>query len=162
LDTVIRKLKNNKVLGEDGLNLELLKCAGNLYNRLLKIFNSILYDGTTSKIWQKAIVISIHKKRGHKKSRKSQRFSLLNTGYKIYASIIKDKLAKYCNVKIGEEQSGFHGRSCCDGYFTLKLIIEKDREFNTEICLIFTYYKKAFDRSNRNKLIELSYRRQHI
>jgi aromatic ring-opening dioxygenase LigB subunit len=43
----------------------------------------------------------------------------------------------------------------CDGYFTLKIIIEKHREFNIESHLAFINYKEAFDKVNRNKLIEI-------
>lgn len=68
------------------------------------------------------------KKWGQKKSRKFYtRCSLLNTtGCKLYASVIKHKLTKYYSNEVGGEQNGFHrGRSCCDGYFTLKLFIDK-------------------------------------
>jgi glutaredoxin-related protein len=37
----------------------------------------------------------------------------------------------------------------------LKIIIKKYREFNIETHLAFTDYKKAFDKVNRNKLIEI-------
>jgi hypothetical protein len=82
--------------------------------------------------------------------------SLLNSGYKIYASIIKSKLTEHYNDKVGEKQNGFRkGRSCCDGYFPLKIIIEEHREFNIETHLAFIDYQKAFDKINRNKLIEI-------
>jgi sorting nexin-29 len=42
--------------------------------------------------------------------------SLLNTGYKIYANIIKNELSRYYESILGEEQNGFRkGRSCSDG-----------------------------------------------
>jgi TusA-related sulfurtransferase len=37
----------------------------------------------------------------------------------------------------------------------LKIIIEKHREFIIETRLAFIDYKKAFDKVNRNKLIEI-------
>jgi hypothetical protein len=46
-------------------------------------------------------------------------------------------------------------RSCSDGYFSLKLITEKHREFNIETHLAFIDFKKAFDKLNRNKLMEI-------
>ena len=51
-----------------------------------------------------------------------EEISLLNTGCKIFSAIIKNKLNRYENI-LGEEQNGFRkGRSCCDGYFTMKLL----------------------------------------
>jgi hypothetical protein len=74
----------------------------------------------------------------------------------IYIYAICTITTEHYNDKIGEEQNGFQkGRSCCDGYFPLKIIIEKHREFNIENHLAFTDYKKAFDKVNRNKLIEI-------
>jgi hypothetical protein len=37
----------------------------------------------------------------------------------------------------------------------LKIIIQKHREFNIETHLAFIDYKKAFDKVNRHKLIEI-------
>jgi hypothetical protein len=88
--------------------------------------------------WQKAIVIPIHKKGDTNNQENYRGISLLNSGYNIYASIIKSKLTEHYNGKIGEEQNGFRkGRSCCDGYLPLKIIIEKHREFNVETHLAF-------------------------
>jgi hypothetical protein len=78
--------------------------------------------------------------------------SLLNTGYKIYAKIIKNK---YDNI-IGEEQNGFKkGRSCCGGYFTMKILIEKHGEFNMETHIAFVDFKKASDRVSRKELLRI-------
>jgi hypothetical protein len=105
---------------------------------------------------KKAIVIPIHKKGGIKHQENYRGISLLNSGYNINASIIKIKLTEHYNDKIGEEQNIFQrGRSCCDGYFPLKIIIEEHREFNIETHLAFIDYKKAFHKVNRNKLIEI-------
>ncbi|KAJ4428526.1 hypothetical protein ANN_24570 [Periplaneta americana] len=49
-----------------------------------------------------------------------------------------------------EEQNSFRkGRSCCDGYFTMQILIEKHREFNIETHLAFIDFRKAFDKVNR-------------
>jgi hypothetical protein len=67
---------------------------------------------------------------------------------------MKNKLYEYYKGKLGEEQNGFRrGRSCSDSYFSLKLIIEKHREFNIETHLAFIDYEKAFDDVNRNTLL---------
>jgi hypothetical protein len=82
--------------------------------------------------------------------------SLLNSGYKIYANIIKNKLYEYYKGKLGEEHNGFQrGRSCSDSYFSLKLITEKHREFNIKTHLASTDFEKAFDDVNRNTLLDV-------
>ena len=70
--------------------------------------------------------------------------SLLNTWYKNFSSIIKNKLKTYYENILGEEQNGFQkGRSCCDGYFTMKLLIEKHRQFNVEAHIVFIDFRKC-------------------
>jgi hypothetical protein len=108
------------------------------------------------KAGKKAIAITIHKKGDVNKQENYRGIRLLNSGYKIYASIIKSKLTEHYNDEIGEEQNGFRkGRSFSDGHFPLKIIIEKHREFDIETHLAFIDYKKAFDKVNKHKLIEI-------
>jgi sorting nexin-29 len=77
----------------------------------------------------------------------------LHAGYKIYAKILNMRLSSIAERKLSEEQCGFRkGRSCTDGIFTTKLIIEKRREYNLPTYLLFIDYEKAFDRVDRNKL----------
>ena len=56
----------------------------------------------------------------------------------------------YENI-LGEEQNGFQkGRSCCDGYFTMK-----HREFNVETHIAFIDFQKAFDKVIRSILLNI-------
>jgi sorting nexin-29 len=87
----------------------------------------------------KSVVIPIFKKGNRKDCDNYRGISLLNSGYKIYA---KNILNKYYDNIIGEEQNGFRkGRSCCDGYFTMKILIEKHREFKRETHSAFVNFK---------------------
>jgi hypothetical protein len=70
--------------------LDLFKYAGNLFDRqFLKLLNTVWCEGTILESWQKAIVIPIHKKGDINKQENYRGISLLNSGYEIYASIIK-------------------------------------------------------------------------
>ena len=52
--------------------------------------------------------------------------------------------------KMAEEQRGFRkGRSCTDAIFTVQHIIEKRKEHNLPLFLLFIDYKKACDNVNR-------------
>ena len=77
----------------------------------------------------------------------------MNSGYKIYANIIKNKLQPIAEKILQEEQCGFRkGRSCIDAIFTIKQIMEKRIEYNLPLYLLFLDYVKAYDRVKRTKL----------
>jgi len=49
-----------------------------------------------------------------------------------------------------EEQRGFRkGHTCTDAIFTVQLIIEKRKENNLLLFLLFIDYEKAYDNVNR-------------
>jgi len=55
-----------------------------------------------------------------------------------------------------EEECGFRkGRSCTDAIFTVQQIIEKRKEHNLLLFLLFINYEKAYDNVNRDKLWEM-------
>jgi len=55
-----------------------------------------------------------------------------------------------------EEQCGFRkGRSCIDAIFTVQQIMEKRREHNLPLFLLFIDYEKAYDNVSRGKLWEI-------
>ena len=154
LEIVLKEAKNRKAPGKDNINMELWKYGGKrLKLRMLQLMNDIWNSGKLPEEWSEATVINIHKK-GNKNECKNYRgIALLNTAYKIYASIIKKKLQPIAETIIGEEQNGFReGRSCTDASFTIKQIVEKRKEYNLETCLAFIDYEKAYDRVDRKKL----------
>jgi hypothetical protein len=53
-----------------------------------------------------------------------------------------------------EEQCSFRkGRSCTDAIFTVQQLMEKRKEHNLPLSLLFIDYEKAYDKVNR----EISY-----
>ena len=55
-----------------------------------------------------------------------------------------------------EEQCGFRkGRSCTDAIFTVQQIMDKRKEHNLPLFLLFIDYEKAYDNVNRDKLWEM-------
>lgn len=61
----------------------------------------------SSKCWQKAVMVPLHKKGNIKSHGHYRGISSLNAGYKIYTSITKNKLTKFYQSLIGEEHNGF-------------------------------------------------------
>lgn len=157
LETILTKLRNGKAPGEDNIPSELYKYSSKKFKtRLLKFFNQIYIQETIPEEWQKATVVPIFKKGDQKDPKNYRGISLLNSCYKIYAQILNEKLKLYTENFIDEEQCGFRkGRSCIDAAFTLKLLIERRREFNLETHLLFLDYEKAFDEVRRPLLFNI-------
>lgn len=104
----------------------------------------------------KKVIINIHKQGDKIKCSNYKGISLLCSGYKIYASIVKKKLQPIAERILHEEQCDFRtGRSTIDAVFTIKKIIERRREYNLPLFLLFLDYEKTYDRIHRSKLWEI-------
>jgi len=58
--------------------------------------------------------------------------------------IIKNRLNEYLEEEMVEEQCGFrNGRSCTDAIFTVQQIMEKRKEHNLPLFLLFIDYEKG-------------------
>jgi len=69
----------------------------------------------------------------------------LPTAYKLFANIIKNRLNAHLEDEVEEEQCGFRkGRSCTGAIFTVQQIIEKRKEHNLSLFLLFIDYEKAY------------------
>ena len=68
----------------------------------------------------------------------------------------KKRLNEHLEDEMVEEQCGFRkGRSCTDAIFTAQQIIEKRKEHNLPLFLLFIDYEKAYDNVNRDKPWEM-------
>jgi len=61
----------------------------------------------------------------------------------------------YYKNKLDEQNGLLKAWSCSRGYFTLKILVEKHREFNIQMHIAFVDFKIAFDRVNTRKLLEI-------
>ena len=61
--------------------------------------------------------------------------------HKLFANII-NRLNEYLDEEMGEEECGFRkGRSCTDAIFTVQQIMEKRKEHNLPLFLIYRLRK---------------------
>ena len=69
------------------------------------------------------------------------------------AQILQARLQQYVNCELSDVQAGFRkGRGTRDQIASIHWIIEKSREFQTNIYFCFIDYTKAFDCVDHNKL----------
>ena len=72
---------------------------------------------------------------------------------KVMLKILQARLQQYVNHKLPDVQAGFRkGRGTRDQIANICWIIEKAREFQKNSYFCFTYYPKAFDSVDHNKL----------
>jgi len=81
----------------------------------------------------------------------------MNTGYKIYASILNERLIEEVDNKLQETQFGFRaGRGAIDAVYVLNYIINKElKKKGGKIFAFFADLKAAFDKIDRKKLHEI-------
>jgi hypothetical protein len=152
-----KRQKNRKSPGLDNINVELFKFGGQkLRETLLHLFNNIWKQRTTPSDWEEGLIINIYKKGSRNVCNIYRGITLLSTASKLFANIHKNKVNKYAEVILDESQYAFRkGRGCIDPVFTLKQIIEKRKEYNQPLYLVFIDCEKAYDNVNRNSLWEI-------
>lgn len=144
--SAIKKLRNRKSPGEDGITNELIKYEGpNARNATIILIRQIFQNCVIPSEWKTNTIIPIFKK-GEKKNPENYRgINLLNTHLKLTTSIISDNILKM--IQLQDEQQGFRrGRSCVDAIFIIRQISEKSLEFNRPAFFCFIDLEKAFDR----------------
>jgi sorting nexin-29 len=147
LEKAIKKLKNNKALGADGITAELFKQGGiELKNRMLQLILSISANEELPHECNFGIICPILKKGDPMTCSNYRGISLLNTAYKILSYIIYVRLSEYTERIIGTYQCSFRkGKSTINQIFTLRQIMEKTVENQTGIHHLFINFKSAYD-----------------
>lgn len=150
----IKSGKKGKATGPDGITNEIIKTFPiEIENTMTRIFNRVLDEERIPNQWKTAEIILLHKK-GPKEEIKNYRpISLTSNAGKIYMKIIKDRIYPQIDRAQDTEQAGFRrGRSTIDQIFILNQLIEKAREYNFEIYLMFIDFQKAFDSVEHSSL----------
>jgi hypothetical protein len=153
---VIRKLKLNRAPGDDCINAELIKNRGkHLWKCILHLILEIWNKEVMPPDWKTAVMCPIHKKGSKLECNNYRGISLLNVTYKIFTNILTEYIETYTEEFIGEYQCGFRkGRSTTDHTFSLRQIMEKFYEHNTQLHQLYVDFKQAFDSISRPYIFE--------
>uniref|UniRef100_A0A2D4PW91 Reverse transcriptase domain-containing protein n=1 Tax=Micrurus surinamensis TaxID=129470 RepID=A0A2D4PW91_MICSU len=107
LKRVVEKQKNNKTPGPDGLPAELYKCIYEcLEPVMLDVYNEVLDFAKLPDSWRDISLIP-KEDLDNKQIRNYRPISLLNVDYKIYATIMSERLKIILNELIHSDQNGF-------------------------------------------------------
>ena len=102
---------------------------------------------------KRSIFIPIPKKGKAKECPKYCTITLISHSSKVMLKILQCRLQQYVNHELPDVQAGFRkGRGTRDQIANICWIIEKAREFQTNIYFCFIDYAKAFDCVDHKKL----------
>lgn len=154
IEEIINKSRNGKSPGKDGINIEMLKYGGpELKERLYQLITKIWKEEKMPQDWEHGQIITIHKKGDQKICNNYRGITLLNTAYKIMASLIQRRLVNATKGTVEQYQCGFtQGKSTVDAIHTVKQLMEKTYQHKIELELLFIDFQQAFDSIKRKEL----------
>ena len=152
----LRKLKNNKASGIDGIPAEFYKYASEkLISPFCSVFNYVFESGEYPTQWSEGLIKALHKK-GDKANPDNYRKITINVVMgKIFDSILNSRLYfKNEALQIDDPcQFGFTPDvSTTDCVFVLDTVVKAQKSKHKPIYLCFVDFTKAFDYINRNAL----------
>ena len=149
----VKKIKNGKAPGIDGITSEMLKYGGeSMIEWLTRMYNVCFVEGSVTKDWQQAVIVPFYKRKGDRLECKNFRdISLLAIPGKVYGRVLIEKVREITEDLIGEEQSGFRmGRGCVDQVFVMEQLSEKCLAKGKSLYVAYMDLEKAYDRVDRS------------
>ena len=148
---IIRKMKDKKSSGFDGISNHIIKMLPPLYMEcLMKCFNVWLSDCNYPIFWKTAKVITLNKlKAGTSRCDQTRPISLLSTHSKIFEKILLDKARLWAegNNLIPRGQSGLRNKCLIQTrILSMHQEIKNNLTANAPTLAIYVNYEKAYDR----------------
>ena len=152
----LRKLKNNKTGGSDGLVGELLKYGGSgMVDLLQQLFSVIWREEIVPPQWREGLIVNLFKKGDKEDPGNYRGITLLSVVGKVFCKILNDRLVKHLDEgqALHEGQAGFRKkRSCIDNVYTLNEIVQGRLREGKKTYAFFLDDQKAYDTVWRNGL----------
>lgn len=156
VNRAIRKLKKRKAAGEDGIKSEAWIEGGTEVRKILtQEIKKIGKGGEIPKGWTKGVATPVSKKGSKEKVENYRGITLMDTDYKIYSEILREKLEKKVEEKriLQDTQMGFRKkRRTRDAIMLLKKVIDKGVKNKKKVNACFVDLTVAFHKVNRKKL----------
>ena len=152
--SAIRRLKNGKAPGEDGVCAEMLKAEEQVTPQILqRILQDIWDKEDIPSDWKKGVIVKLPKKGDLTDCNNWRGITLLSLTSKVFNRIILQRITSAVDNILRQEQACFRkGRSCIDHIFVLRQILEQSREWNSTLYVAFVDFEKAFDSLHRKSL----------
>jgi hypothetical protein len=132
----LSSLKCGKAAGSSGIVAEMLKAGGQLVaEKLWKFFRRVWEEVEVPKDWESGIVMPLFKKGDRMDLDNYRGIILIDVVRKVFSGILRNRLEKFYEGRIIEEEAGFRkGRGCIDHGYILAQVIQK----RLDICVLWT------------------------
>ncbi|BHF85091.1 hypothetical protein SprV_1002824900 [Sparganum proliferum] len=150
----IRKLRNNKAPGEDGIPAEIFRsCVDTLAPWLHEVVERAWRDEVVPDDWGLGILVPILKKGDKTRCENYRGISLIDVAAKIFAIVLLRRFQAERDSRTRPNQTGFRaGRGCADQIFTLRRILEFRHSYQQPTAVCFVDFAAAFDSVHRESL----------
>ena len=157
LQQAISRLRKNKAAGPDGVPNELFSLLDSDGERaLLDMYNDTLNNNNIPDSWTEATVASIFKGKGSDTDINNYRpISLLNTTYKLFATMLQRRIANSSDYKIRRTQYGFRaGKGTRHPLFIVRRAMEWAKMTDRPLHLLFLDWRQAFDSIDHTAMLD--------
>lgn len=154
---VLKKLKKGKAPGQDGITNEAwIIGKEELEEKMTNIINGIWRGDKVPEEWKIGTVKPIFKKGKRNEVENYRGITLMDTGYKIYAEVLRKRLEDEIKRKdvLDNSQMGFReGKGAAEAIYVLKEAITGEiRKERGKVFVAFADMRAAFDKLNRKKI----------
>lgn len=147
VERAIKRLKNNKSAGSDGITGEMINVdSEKLTEELHRLCNEVWKEERIPGEWTRAVLVTIPKKGDQAECGNYRTIALLSHLSKVLLMILLERLEQQIENHLAEEQAGFRrDRSTIQQILNLRLIAEKARRKGKLVYNCFIDFQKAFD-----------------
>jgi hypothetical protein len=147
-------LKPSKAARHDGLSPGVLRILPEAWILFITHFLNIVFCAGYPLQWTISKMFTIFKKGSKALPANYRGISMLVALSKLYDNILNKRLSVWFRPDL--EQAGtLEGRGCAEHLIALQLVIDTARKTKQDLYVAFIDYEKAYDRVDRNKLLEI-------
>lgn len=153
VEVALKRMKTGKAMGPDGIPVEVWKSLGEEgVDMLWDLMQKIYVQEKMPEEWRDSVIVPIFKEKGDIQECGNYRgIKLMSHTMKVWERVIDRRLRE--ETSIGEEQFGFMpGRGTTDAIFAARQLMEKHREMQKELHMVFIDLEKAYDRVPRQEV----------
>ena len=153
VEVALKGMKHGKAMGPDGIPVEVWKSLGEeRIDMLLDLLQNFFEPERMPEEWRDSVIVPIFKEKGDIQDCGNYRgIKMIYHTMKIWERIIDRRMRE--ETSMGEEQFGFMpGRVTTYVIFAARQVIEKHREMEKELHLVFIDLEKAYDRVPRQEV----------